>query len=339
MNYAKLFTRRKDGRYCASFMENGRRRYLYDKDPEALYHKLEAARHPTPLRFGQLVEEWKEAHGAAVGWKTAESYIAPCRRIVGEFGEDLPEEITAAQLQAFLSALGKRGYARRTVQLHHDILSMVFDACILRGVVTTSPMAAVSVPKNLATTKRTVPEDDALEAVRTRTDAPFSLFALLCLYCGLRRGEALALRHEDIDRRLWVLRVSKAVEFVGNQPEIKTPKTATGVREVPVPLVLRSMIPKGEGYLFTMDDGSPVTKMSFRRRWEAYCKAIGHNITAHQLRHGYATYLYEAGVPVLAAQKMLGHANASTTMNIYTHLRRQQEESAADLLNKYLSVV
>ena len=336
MNYAKMFTKRSDGRYAVSYMAEGKRRWLYDRDPEKLYNRLQDARKGPCWTFDQIVEEWQEEHSRVVGFKTAESYVAPCRRICETFGDDKPEDITPARLQAFLAALGKQNYARRTVQLHHDILAMVFDYCILRGIVPVSPMQAVSVPKGLRTTRRTVPQDDALEAVRTRTDAPFALFALLCLYCGLRRGEALALRHEDIDRKTGVIHVTKALEYPGNQPEIKTPKTATGVRDVPIPSVLLPLIPKGSGYLFCMEDGRPLTKIAYRHAWAQYCKSIGYDLTAHQLRHGYATILYEAGVPVLAAQKMLGHANASTTMNVYTHLREKQVKSAAVMLDEYL---
>ena len=116
---------------------------------------------------------------------------------------------------------------------------MVFDRCVLRGIVPVSPMQAVSVPKGLAVTKRSVPQDDALKAVRTHTDVPFAPFALLCLYAGLRRGEALALRQEDIDRKAGVIHVTRALEYIGNQPEIKTPKTSSGVRDVPIPSFCR----------------------------------------------------------------------------------------------------
>lgn len=338
MNYARLFTRRKDGRYVATYTDGGRKRYLYDRDPETLYHKLQAARTAQPVPFGQIVESWREEHSQTVGFKTAESYAAPCRRIVDTFGDDLPAEITAARLQAFITSLGKMRYARRTVQLHYDILSMVFAYCILHGYTDVSPMAAVSIPKGLTVTKRTVPEDDALDAIKARTDVPLSPLVLTLLYAGLRRGEALALRQEDVDRKAKVIHVTKAVEFVGNRPEIKTPKTGAGVRDVPIPSVLMPFLPTEEGYLFPGEDADhPMSKTMFRKRWLAYCREIGHDVTAHQLRHGYATYLYEAGVPVLAAQKLLGHSRASTTMDIYTHLREKQEKSAAALLEDYLS--
>ena len=338
VNYAKLFTRRADGRYCATYILDGKRKYLYDRDPEALYKKLQAAKARPPVSFSEIVEAWREEHSTAVGWKTAETYVAPCRRIVEMFGDYIPGEITVAQLQAFISSLGKRGYARRTVQLHYDILSMIFDYCILHGYVIMSPMPTVQIPKGLKTTRRTVPEDDALSVVKARTDVPLAPLVLTLLYAGLRRGEALALRQEDVDRKAKVIHVTKAVEFIGNRPEIKTPKTSTGVRDVPIPAVLMPYLPKEPGYLFPGADAEmPMTKTIFRRRWAAYCKAIGYEITAHQLRHGYATFLYEAGVPVLAAQKLLGHSRASTTMDIYTHLREKQEQTAAAMLDKYLA--
>ena len=97
MNYAKLFTRRKDGYYVATYKLDGKRKYLYDRDPEALYKRLEAAKTRPPLSFGKIVEAWREEHSENVGYKTAESYVAPCRRIIDVFGDDIPGEITAAR--------------------------------------------------------------------------------------------------------------------------------------------------------------------------------------------------------------------------------------------------
>ena len=59
-------------------------------------------------------------------------------------------------------------------------------------------------------------------------------------------------------------------------------------------------------------------------------------LTAHQLRHGTATLLYEAGVDVYTAQRILGHAKVSTTMEIYTELREKKEKQSIKKLNKYM---
>lgn len=340
VNYAKLFTLRNDGYYQTKYKDaTGKWRTLSGKDPEKLYDRLQAALNPPPPVFADSVSAWEREHSEAVGWKTAESYNAPVRRINEIFGGSRIDEITPARLQAFLDDLGKQGYSRRTVQLHHDVLNMIFSRAVLHGELSVNPMQTVSIPHGLSATRREVPDDAALRAVMARTDAPFALFALLCLYCGLRRGEALGLTYEHIDRARAVIHIVQALEFIGNVPEIKAPKTQSGVRTVPIPAVLLPLIPdQKHGYVFTMaDKESPLTKIAYRRRWDAYCKELGYEITAHQLRHGYATLLYEAGVPVLSAQRRLGHANASTTMNIYTHLREKADDDATRQMDKYLS--
>ena len=72
---------------------------------------------------------------------------------------------------------------------------------------------------------------------------------------------------------------------------------------------------------------------AFRRQWYAYQKESGVTATPHQLRHAYATMLYEAGIDEKLAQELMGHADISTTKNIYTHIRLSRMEDAANKLN------
>lgn len=157
------------------------------------------------------------------------------------------------------------------------------------------------------------------------------------MYAGLRRGEALALKYEDIDREKSVIHVTKAVEFVGNNPHLKTPKTDSGVRNAILLDVLKGQIPKGEDYIFSREDGELLTKTQYRKRWDSYCKKIGYDITAHQLRHGFATILYEAGIEDKDAQELLGHSDITITRNVYTHIRKSRRDSTAKKLNDFVS--
>jgi integrase len=161
---------------------------------------------------------------------------------------------------------------------------------------------------------------------------------MVCLYSGLRRGEALALRYEDIDREAGVIHVTKAVEFVGNDPHIKPPKTAAGYRDAVLLDALAAAIPKKKkGLLFPREDGGLLTKTQYRKRWIKYCQAIGHDLTAHQLRHGFATILYEAGIPDKDAQELLGHSSITVTRDVYTHIRQSRKNDTAGQLNKFLA--
>lgn len=342
-SFAAMFTLRKDGRYMGYYHEldregkpTGRRHAVYSRDPEALYRRIQDLESGTgPVTFEQLADTWAERHFERIASKTAEAYTAPVRRLKAHFAGPAAD-VTAAQIQAYLVEMGKSGYARRTVQMSRDVLNMIFNAAILDGVLTVNPCAAVSLPRNLPSTKRELPEDTAIEAVKNGAGEPFGLFALICLYAGLRRGEVLALRYEDIDRAARLIHVDKAVEYVGNDPKIKAPKTAAGVRDVPLLQPLADAIPEGRGLIFCREDGKPLTKIQYRKRWQKYCAAIGCDITAHQLRHGYATLLFEAGIPDKDAQELLGHSSIQVTRDIYTHIRSTRRQETADRLNAFV---
>ena len=338
INYASLFTLRKDGRYQGSYTDAKGRHYVYDKDPEKLWHKLNERMTVKPVKFEDLADEWHTDYVQQAAYKTEESSRAPLSRLLGRFGDEVAEDITAMQITAYLAELGRKGYSRRTVQLHKNIMSMIFNKGLATGQIKVSPMNGVIMPRNLAETRRELPPDDALEAIKKNTDIPFALFALLCLYAGLRRGEALALKYEDIDRVNKTIRVERAIEFVGNDPHIKSPKTNAGKRKAVLLDALAAHIPeKGKGYIFVNDEGGLLTKMQYRKRWERYCKAIGHELTAHQLRHGFATILYEAGVPDKDAQELLGHTSITLTRDIYTHIRQSRRDDVISKLNDFVS--
>ena len=344
LNFADMFTLRADGRYMGYWHEldkdgkpKGKRHPIYDRDPERLYQKILEHETSSPLSFEAAADAWEKKHWDRIGAKTAETYSTPLQRVKDKFSGYNADEITAQLIQAFLADLGKRGFSRRTVQMHRDILNMIFNNAIVEGQLSFNPVSAVSIPKNLPSKKRELPEDKAIEAVIKNADAPFGLFALLCLYTGLRRGEALALRYEDIDRENKLISVSRAVEYVSNTPSLKEPKTKAGYRTVPLLDPLAKALPEsGEGLIFPREDGGLLSKTQYRKRWEKYCETIGYKITAHQLRHGYATILYEAGIQDKDAQELLGHSSIAVTRDVYTHIRQGQKAETAKKLNDFV---
>lgn len=80
-------------------------------------------------------------------------------------------------------------------------------------------------------------------------------------------------------------------------------------------------------------------KTYFTRQWERWQKESGISATAHQLRHTYATILYEAGIDVKDAQALMGHSDIAVTQNIYTHIRENRAKLAADLLNRHVEKI
>lgn len=175
----------------------------------------------------------------------------------------------------------------------------------------------------------------------------FSLFGAILYYLGLRRGEALALKHSDFLENGYV-KISRQFVYPNNSKPVETtPKTDAGTREFFVPENLKGLLYfwgageyyKGnpDDYIFQDSSGNPLSYSTYRRKWnnfitEALCEDT--EITPHFLRHNYATLLYDSGVDVQTARAFMGHADIKTTMDIYTHLTTEQRiKSSIKIIN------
>jgi integrase len=301
---------------------------------------------------------WQEYHSQKVQYKAAEVYRAPLRRAQEHFGDTLAKDITPAQINAFIVSIADRGYAKRTVQVHLNMLNMIFDFAIVQpgSPVTINPCTAVRIPSGLSQKRRLPPSDEQLTKITP--DAEFGLFAFFLMYTGLRRGELLALRWEDIDRENKLIYVNKSLSYENNKPVIKSTKTEAGNRVVDLLDVLDAVLPhETTGYVFGGDE--PLTNIMFRKRWEAFCRDVGlaekieesHTaankhvyttttwkplVTPHQFRHAYASMLDDAGIDESTAKVLLGHSSIVVTKDIYTHLREAKKSRAGTALNEYL---
>lgn len=244
--------------------------------------------------------------------------------------------MTPQEIAAYINELALKRYAKRTVQLHLSFLNMVFDYAIINGYTDSNPARVVKLPKNLKVTKRELPSEADIQKVKDNISAPFGLFPFFIMCTGLRRGEALGLKYSDIDFKKKTISVVRSVYYESNQPLLKEPKTEAGKRTVILLDVLADKLPKGKGYVFGGD--KPMTQIMFKHAWARYKKATGITFTPHQLRHLYATLLYEAGIDEKLAQELMGHSSITTTHNIYTHIRQAKLENAAALLNETVKI-
>ncbi len=148
--------------------------------------------------------------------------------------------------------------------------------------------------------------------------------------------------------------------YVNNQAQIKSPKSSSGVRSVPIPDTILEALKQARKcaestIVCPAADGRMMSHVAFNRAWRSYLnylntKAGGRvasrsrpkltlidNITPHMFRHTYATILYNAGVDIKSAQRFLGHSDINVTLKIYTHLSTKKEQEAIDSLNKHLN--
>ena len=345
--------KRADGLYAQQITieENGvkKRKSFYGKTKAEVTQKMMQYKSETTRgrTFEDVAWEFRDWHEKNSAYKTWECYSAPFKRLLNAFSQNAINSIPPKQINEFVAAIAKQGYSKRTVSAHTTLLNMIFDYAILHGYAETNPAEYVKIPKGLKTNHRELPDEKIIDIVKTNLDHPFGLLPFFILYTGCRRGEALAIRYEDLNRTDSQITISKSLYFENNKPKIKTPKTDSGVRKVPFLNPLKKAIPKkSKGYLFEKD-GEPITQSSFTKRWRRYCLDTGlaeineegkteYHLSLHQLRHAYATILYEAGIDEKLAQEILGHASIVTTRNIYTHIRESKIQEATDRLNEIL---
>ncbi len=191
-------------------------------------------------------------------------------------------------------------------------------------------------------------------------DHELELLFIVALGTGLRLGELLGLKWSDIDFKSNELTVNRTFQtiaiyqddkIIGYERKELPPKTKNSYRTIPVP---QSIIKKlkaykkqqntiilyvGEAYnnnnyIFTNKLGEPIHDKKPGRNLKSILKKINiEPIKFHNLRHTYATRLFEANIPPKTVQKLMGHADIQTTMNIYTHVMKDKKLEAVDKID------
>ena len=288
--------------------------------------------------FKAVAEEWEKEHFPTLAPNSLRNYRPAYKRAVKEFGEISIKSIKPQDIKGFILDFANKGIAKKTANTQLLILNQICSYAVVNGDLDNNPCAYISVPKTLSKERREAasPEDEK----RVKESSDIWLLPYLILYTGLRKGEALALQGRDINKKERTIPITKSVYHVDNKPYIKRPKTEAGNRIVPILDPLIDKIPNipDDCYLFSLDGGkTPLTEWEYNKLWKEFSRKTGITATAHQLRHSYATMLFECGIDVKDAQDLLGHSTAAMTQDIYTHLRDSRRKDTAAKLNQAIA--
>jgi integrase len=268
------------------------------------------------------------------------------RRDAGHTIRDMPlARIEPSHVLAFLSAVHVESGSDATRHSIYRYLRTTFSQARRLGLIPTNPGAdlGIAAPEGHDVDPLTVGEVQAMAA--TVADR-YSALVLVLGFAGLRIGEASALRVGDIDwkrRTILVTRANK--ERSGGMMDLdEAPKTKAGRRHVPIDAVereLRAHVRRyvadpfdPDAHVFTGPDGGLIrptgflqrvirpaaTDLKLLRRMPNKSGKLVPTFRTHWLRHTAASVWFEAGLPIKAAQKLLGHASYTTTERIYVHL-------------------
>ena len=350
-----MFTLRKDGRYQGSYTDETGRHYVYDRDPEALFLKLQGLQNKEPdiPTFKEVAENWEREHREEVTTRTWNNYSSHYQEILRRHGGKTMDQVTALDIVNHLTSAKTKGYSKTVVNSIRSLYRMIFDYAVAHDLAKYNPVASVKLPKGLKQGKRKAPTDEQIKAFCSHIDEPFGLFPFFLLCTGMRKSEALALSWADVDFKNKEISVTKSLDYtVGSKPIFKEPKTEAGNRIVPIidsllPHLLAARRNATSVYVFPAPPsnrggkgGGLMTLRGYEGIWERYCAAAGlldsdgkPAIGAHNIRHGTATLMFELDVDVYTTQRILGHSRVEVTQGIYTELRAKQKQKSVDKFN------
>jgi integrase len=319
--------------------------------------KLASVQHK--LRAGSYIEASDEPFGQFVTrylntmrhrWRRPSTYdrMARCwSKMAQDALKDVPlAKLHTSQIQRVYDDLSQRGYSSSAVLLLHTFLCGALDAAIREGLLATNPAKGATLPKR--TRHIPVTWDRAqvmtfLAAIKAREDA--ALWTVF-VYTGLRIGEVIGLRWEDVDfdRGTLMVRRTASRNAEGKRVVLDGAKTASSNRLVVLPkpcvsaLKWHRQITDGDGWVFAGTDGQPLTDMVIRGRLETLMKQTGlPRLTPHGFRHTAATLALTAGVHPKLVQEMLGHKSVAITLDLYSHVGEGLKRAAAEQLDAFLA--
>ena len=252
-----------------------------------------------------------------------------------------------------------------TVQHYHRMLSSVFTKAVQWGIVQDNPVKRAEPPKGAAVSVSYLEETDVAKLLAALHDAPpqYSAIVQLGLFTGMRRGEICGLRWSDIDFEKSTISVNRTMEYIPHQGLIFTePKTRASNRTFKVGSNCLDMLKEYQLYqrglrlktgtiwasvvqiengrtvpndlLFTRWDGSPLDLNKVTTWFPKFM--MEHDlpaVTVHSLRHTYASLMIAAHVPIVTVAGRLGHAQTSTTTDIYAEFIKSADAAASDAMD------
>jgi len=319
---------------------------------------------PTRLTVAKYLERWLEAVRPNLAPTTRRGYEGLLHHQVIPYVGAIPifklRPLHVQQLYARLReegrADGKGGLAPRTLLHVHRVLSEALGQAVRWQIVARNICQAVEAPQPRRPEMQALSPEEARRLLdvagaenNTSGDA-----VILALYTGLRLGELLALRWEDVDLERGTVSVRRTLENVSGTT-FREPKTAKGRRVVPVgPTVVERLRRRrrlqhaeclaaarswhDQGLVFPSADGGVLSGFALRRAFYRLLSKAGlPRVRFHDLRHTHASLLLARGVHPKVVSERLGHATIGITLDTYSHVLPGLQEEAADDLDEWLS--
>lgn len=303
---------------------------------------------PVDHYFTQWVETYKRDSISAIAYRDYRTrhrlYVSP------QIGTMKVKDVRPIHIQQIVNSL--KGHSLSSCVKVSAQLKAMFAQAVEDDMIRKNPARKATMPQATDGTNRSITPEERQALLQVAQTDPFGLFVKIMLWCGLRPQEVAALEWTDIDainRRIMVRRALKRDGVIG------PPKSAAGNRDVPIPPQLWECLRFGSGYVVTNAADQPYLHSTIHKNWRRFKSKmnlalgaktdeqglplenlVAPDLTLYCLRHTYGTDLEAAGVPINVAKYLMGHSSITMTSRVYTHMREDTLETAAQTIASFV---
>ena len=266
------------------------------------------------------------------------------------------EKLTTMDLQKFYRKLLTKGRVERieakdqpkglsakTVRNINQVISSAMDLAVAQKIIPANPTNACALPKIEHQEMQTIPAEQLQAFLQEAKATGVYEMYYIELATGLRRGELLGLKWQDIDWKNGVIKVRRQVARVDGQIKEAPLKTKNSYRAVSISPqaieVLREQKRKtNDTYVFPSPNGGPISPDSVNNMLKRVLERAGiPKVRFHDLRHTFATIALQNGVDIKTVSGMLGHFSAGFTLDTYAHVTTSAQKEAAQAMANVLA--
>lgn len=279
-------------------------------------------------------------------------------------GKKKLSDIRTAHIQSYYNTLAEQGKSTNTIKTLNKTLKTCLNDALKQGYIVKNYCSLVTMPKSDIKEKEHditfFTTEEQQRFIATLDKNRNRMLFILALGSGLRLGELMALKWDNVDMVNNTLSVTHAISRISKVGKDGSrtwsvlehdPKTKSSIRTIPLPINIvkelkkhkaeqdKEILKNGELYqknnlVFCTELGGYLDTRNLTRSYaRALAKAGIEHKKFHSMRHTYATRLFENDVPIKTVQSLMGHNDITTTMNIYTHVTPEKMTDEVQKLN------
>lgn len=287
------------------------------------------------------------------------SVIKSCvdgRNITQDSADKISNVINQSGL--FTQAPAKNRLSNRTISYCHSIISSILSTAVHWQVIPFNPCDRVKPPKVERKEKEILTGSELARFLSLLDTQPlqYKTMVTVALYAGLRRGELVALNWSDVDFGNSAINISKGIVYTPDTGIVETtPKNKSSERIVSLPAHVMDLLKEYQKHyiekrllmgdlwentdkVFISQTGGVMNPDTFSGWFNKFVKRNDFNISVHTLRHINASLMLAGNVDLKTVSSRLGHAETSTTLNIYSHLLRTAEQQTPNKIDNAISI-